>query len=96
MTRAEKIELLRYIGGAGNVFLDTPEQRALIRKGMIRIVGTPAIFANAARPFAVITDAGTVAVMKIVVEAGERKIARGTSIPKVVFSEHIVPKGEKK
>lgn len=79
MTREEKAELLRYVGGAGVVFLDTPEQRSLIRKGFIRIVESPPAIFKAARSFATITDAGAVQALKILGTVGEAIVARGHS-----------------
>jgi len=79
MTPAEQAELLRFVGGAGVVFLDTPEQRALLRRGLISIVESAPVIFHQVRSFAVITDAGTLAVLKILGKTGERRISRGHS-----------------
>jgi hypothetical protein len=79
MTSDEQAELLRFGGGAGVVYLDTPEQRGLLRRNLIRIVESPPVIFKQVRSFAVITDAGTVAYLKILGKVGERVIARGHS-----------------
>lgn len=76
MTPSERAELLRYLS-AGVVYLDTPEQRALLRKGLIELAESkPAIFRQARR-FATLTDAGRVVALKLLGKVGETIAERG-------------------
>lgn len=84
MTPLERAELLRFAAG-GQVYLDSPEQRALLRKGMIRMVPDPPIPVKVTRRFAVITDLGRIHALKAAARIGELIAGKATrrDMPKI-------------